>query len=280
MTKWTITQGSSKVYEYDGEECTYDFPKNTSTTDLTYVVKVVDNNGCEETKTITVPSGSKCQDCNIRFLTITCKNDKGDYYIHLTSNGACSNIPVTVSLVDSRGGAKSSASATFLSGETTKIIEITHKQVADTYELEYDNYFDYGQLELPDCSDNAGDYCAHVYHYNQYDSIGGLENENRGSSHAIIEKITYKGSTITPTNLQVEVSYVPVNHGTCNFDYSQRYTVNHTSMSYSETFVLDNESGGACSGHHIYISSISFSYNGDNVSIQCGDVYGFNEFCK
>lgn len=60
--KWIVKQDSTIVHEEENNELTYNFPKNTSSSNITYTINVTKDDGCTATTTITVPSGSECQE--------------------------------------------------------------------------------------------------------------------------------------------------------------------------------------------------------------------------
>lgn len=64
---WEITPSEGVTNNGNGE---FTLPKNTGTTDIKYTVTVNDENGCSATTSVTVPSGSECQNTNTtRYFT-------------------------------------------------------------------------------------------------------------------------------------------------------------------------------------------------------------------
>lgn len=60
---YVIKQGSTQIKTgtTTTDEFSYEFPKNTGTTDIVYTIDVDDDNGCSESTSVTVPTGSTCQ---------------------------------------------------------------------------------------------------------------------------------------------------------------------------------------------------------------------------
>lgn len=80
--KWEVykmTGGETKIHSYEGDELSYDFQENTSDNDVEYKITVTDDNGCESSKTIIIPSGECGKVCESAFtISVT---DGGCYSI-------------------------------------------------------------------------------------------------------------------------------------------------------------------------------------------------------
>lgn len=272
MSNWTIEPNDGVRNLGNGK---FSFPENTTDNDKVYTIIYTDDNGCTGTTSYTV---SYCDECIAKLQEIECGTERGTYDITISTNGKCSsNDNVTFEFIDNQGGGHTTTNVSFTDGQTQATIKNMEPPQgnADEYVIYVnENKTDFDQIRLEDCSqgNTNGEYCASFFSYEQEQSIGGLEQSDLHTSCNVgVSEIRYLGEPIEPTKLSINVAIYSLNTN-CTRQLRTNITVN--AKQYSTSYTREKDLG--CNGEACEIISVTFTHNGQEITIQGG---GYDTNC-